>query len=125
MNTIYPDATEAEIDEALHRSMQAFEIFKQLNGKERSRFLHVIADEMGKRAGKILQAAEGETKLAAPRLKTELDRTLFQLRSYGDACAAGQWLDIRINTADTRLSPPRPDLRKLLIPLGPVVVFGA
>jgi NADP-dependent aldehyde dehydrogenase len=58
-------------------------------------------------------------------LLVELKRTLFQLTSYGQACEEGTWLDIRIDTADPERNPPKPDLRKMLIPLGPVVVFGA
>ncbi|MDB5197062.1 MAG: aldehyde dehydrogenase, partial [Flaviaesturariibacter sp.] len=52
-------------------------------------------------------------------------RTLFQLTSYAQACEEGAWLDIRIDTADPARNPPKPDLRKMLVPLGPVVVFGA
>ena len=50
---------------------------------------------------------------------------MFQLTSYADACEKGNWLDIRIDTADPQRTPPKPDIRKMMVPLGPVVVYGA
>ena len=51
-------------------------------------------------------------------------RTIFQLNSYADACERGEWLEARIDTAIPDKNPPKPDIRKMLVPLGPVVVFG-
>ena len=66
-----------------------------------------------------------ETNLPEARLKGELARTIFQLNQYGEAAARGQWLEARIDTAVPDKNPPKPDIRKMLVPLGPVVVFGA
>ena len=52
-------------------------------------------------------------------------RTIFQLNQYADACEKGDWLEARIDTAIPDKAPPKPDIRKMLVPLGPVVVFGA
>jgi NADP-dependent aldehyde dehydrogenase len=47
------------------------------------------------------------------------------LNQYALACEAGDWLEARIDTANPDKTPPKPDIRKMLVPLGPVVVFGA
>lgn len=120
----YPDATAAEVDEALNRSWSAFQAFKKINLKERSAFLHRIATRMEARAAELTAIAAEETHLEPDRLGVELKRTLFQLRSYGDACAAGTWLDLRIDTR-SKMSGHAINLRKMLVPLGPVIVFGA
>jgi NADP-dependent aldehyde dehydrogenase len=115
---IYKDATIAEIDEALHQSWQAFKIYRQKSLKQRAAFLHSIAKELDLMINELIPVAARETNLEEARLQGELKRTIFQLTSYADACEAGAWLDIRIDTT-------KQDLRKMLVPLGPVVVFGA
>jgi len=122
---IYKDATGQEVHEALTQSMDAFRIYKKKNLEERSRFLYTIAKEMDAISVELVAIADEETNLGEARLKVELKRTIFQLNAYADACKKGSWLDIRIDTADASRNPPKPDLRKMLIPLGPVVVFGA
>ena len=121
----YTDATPAEIDLALQASWKAFHIYKEKTLRERAQFLHAIAANLKSNAEAIVKTASAETNLPAARLQNELGRTQFQLTSYGDACAEGTWLDIRIDTSDSNRQPPKPDLRKMLVPLGPVVVFGA
>jgi NADP-dependent aldehyde dehydrogenase len=66
-----------------------------------------------------------ETNLPEARLRGELARTIFQLNQYGEAAQSGEWLEARIDTAIADKKPPKQDIRKMLIPLGPVVVFGA
>lgn len=123
--TVYRDATVDEVNKALEESYRAFLEYRQLTLKQRAAFLVSIAGELEKLEGKIIEVAHRETHLAEPRLKGELKRTMFQLTSYAEACEEGTWLDIRIDTADTNRTPPKPDMRKMLVPLGPVVVFGA
>ena len=125
MTDSYKDATLQEVDEALQKSWQAFQWYRQKNLKERPHFLYTIATELDAISGELLASAHHETHLEEARLKVELKRTIFQLTSYAQACEAGTWLDIRIDTADPNRNPPKPDLRKMLVPLGPVVVFGA
>ncbi|MGV3658092.1 MAG: aldehyde dehydrogenase (NADP(+)), partial [Chitinophagaceae bacterium] len=81
-----------------------------------------IAAGLKENSDALIQTAAAETALDAPRLQTELDRTIFQLTSYADACEEGSWMEVRINTPTD--SQPH-DLRKMLHGLGPVVVFGA
>lgn len=125
MAKTYKDATVREVDEALRRSWAAFRQFRKLNLTERADFLKAIGVELEAISNELVSTANRETNLGEARLAGELKRTIFQLNSYGDACAEGTWLDIRIDTADDQRNPPKPDLRKMLVPLGPVVVFGA
>src|ERR1043165_9701625 len=74
---------------------------------------------------KLLKVTNEETHLSEARLRNERARTIFQLNSYADACERGEWLEARIDTAIPDKTPPKPDIRKMLIPMGPVVVFGA
>jgi 2,5-dioxopentanoate dehydrogenase len=62
-----------------------------------------------------------ETHLPEARLRAEKGRTVLQWRQYADACEKADWMEIRIQKA----KPPAPDLRKMMVPLGPVAVFGA
>jgi NADP-dependent aldehyde dehydrogenase len=92
----------------------------------RAALLDRIAAELSGRAELIVAAADRETALGAARLTGELTRTTYQLRFLGDVARDGGYLDIIIDraTPDTPMGP-RPDLRRMLAPLGPVAVFGA
>lgn len=121
----FTDATIEEVNKALQSSWQAFEVYRNINLKTRAHFLRMIASDLQGLQEEIVQAGMKETNLEHGRLTGEFNRTVFQLNSYADACESGAWLDIRIDTADSNRTPAKPDLRKMLIPLGPVVVFGA
>lgn len=125
MAIMYKDATMQEVNESMQRSWSAFKEYRKKDLKERAQFLKTVAKEMQTVSGKLVSTASRETNLDEARLMVEFNRTVFQLTSYADACAEGTWLDIRIDTADPNRNPPRPDLRKMLVPLGPVVVFGS
>ena len=84
--------------------------------------MHAIAKELENLSDELLQTAHEETHLPEARLRNEKARTIFQLNNYADACERGEWLEARIDTAIPDRNPPKPDLRKMLIPLGPVVV---
>jgi 2,5-dioxopentanoate dehydrogenase len=122
---MFTDATNKEIDIVLQQAWKAFFDYRKLSLKERARFMRCIADELKECGDLLVKTAMVETNLTEPRLKTELTRTVFQLNNYSDFCESGQWMDVRIDTAIAERNPPKPDLRKMLVPLGPVVVFGA
>ena len=121
----YKDATTQEIDAALNQAWQAFHDYRKFSLKQRAAFMKAIATEMQNEIDKLVLTAMSETNLPQPRLQGEAIRTIFQLNSYADACEKGDWLEARIDTAIPTKTPPKPDIRKMLIPLGPVVVFGA
>lgn len=122
---MYKDATIAEVDDILKESWKAFHVYRKLSVKQRADFMRSIGKEIETLGDKLVQAAHQETHLPEARLKSEIARTVFQLKSYGEACEKGEWLEARIDTAMPDRNPPKPDLRKMLIPMGPVVVFGA
>lgn len=125
MNSSIRDFTDQDIDTAIADSRNAFDIYRTKSLLERAALLQTIARNIEKESETLIQTAEAETHLSTARLRTELTRTIFQLNSYAAHCVSGQWLDVRINTADPNRNPPKPDIRKMLIPLGPVAVFGA
>jgi NADP-dependent aldehyde dehydrogenase len=121
---MFKDASTEEIEAAMLQAWQAFPVYSQYSLADRDAFLVKIAEGLEQERGKLVEIAGKETNLTATRLNNELSRTIFQLKSYGAFCRSGQWMDIRIDKA-AESDPPKPDLRKMLIPLGPVVVFGA
>ncbi|MBM3431885.1 MAG: aldehyde dehydrogenase (NADP(+)) [Bacteroidetes bacterium] len=121
----FTDISPEQIDNALERSWQAFQTYRLLPLARRAELLRAIAAELEDMGDAWLKTAQEETHLPEARLRTERARTIFQLESYGLACAQGDWMRVSIDTALPDRNPPRADLRKMMIPLGPVVVFGA
>ena len=122
---MFNDSTIEEINDAMEKAWQAFLLYRKFSLKQRAGFMHAVAKELESLGDELLQTAQEETHLPEARLKNEKARTVFQLNNYADACERGEWLEARIDTAIPDRNPPKPDLRKMLIPLGPVVVFGA
>src|SRR5215813_13955641 len=122
---MFKDSTIDEINLAVENSWNAFHEYRKFSLKQRAAFMHSIAREIENLGDELLQVAGEETNLPEARLRNEKGRTIFQLNSYADACERGDWLEARIDIADPNRNPPKPDLRKMLVPLGPVVVFGA
>ncbi|MGN6604034.1 MAG: aldehyde dehydrogenase (NADP(+)), partial [Ginsengibacter sp.] len=122
---MFKDATSEEIDNAMKDAWNAFHEYRKLPLKSRADFMRAIGEELKKRENELVQSAMKETNLPEARLRGELARTIFQLDQYGAAAESGEWLEARIDTANAEKTPPKPDIRKMLVPLGPVVVFGA
>jgi NADP-dependent aldehyde dehydrogenase len=120
----YKDVEISEIEVLMQRSWKAFHAYRRLSLMNRADFMRNIATEIENLGEELLQVAHEETNLPESRLRSERARTMFQLTSYAEACEKGEWLEARIDTAIPDRNPPKPDLRKMLIPLGPVVVFG-
>jgi len=119
----FQDATIAEIDQVLQESWKAFQVYRKTTLKQRADLMRAIAAELEATGDQLIQVAMQETNLPEARLKNERARTMFQLTSYAAACEAGHWLEARIDTAVPAES--QPDLRKMQVAIGPVVVFGA
>ncbi len=113
------------VDTLMQNAWQAFTIYKKISLKQRATFLRCIALAIEDLGDELIITAAQETNLPEARLKGERARTIFQLNSYADACERGNWLEATIDTAVPDKTPPKPDVRKMLVPLGPVVVFGA
>ena len=122
---MFNDTATAEINIAMQEAWKAFHIYRKCSLKQRADFMRAIAKEIENLGDELLITAGKETNLPEGRLRNERARTMYQLTSYADACEKGDWLEARINTAVNDVTPPKPDIRKILVPLGPVVVFGA
>lgn len=109
----------------MRNAWTAFHIYRKFSLKQRAGFMRAIAVELEACGDELIQAAMQETNLPEARLRNERARTIFQLNSYASACESGDWLEARIDTAIPDKNPPKPDIRKMLAPLGPVVVFGS
>jgi 2,5-dioxopentanoate dehydrogenase len=122
----FQEASPATVERAVAAARQAFETYRDTPPADRASFLRAIADELVGLDDMLISRASGETGLPAGRLTGERGRTVAQLRMFADLIEEGSWVDARIDTALPERTPlPRPDLRRMLIPLGPVGVFGA
>ncbi|MBS1949278.1 MAG: aldehyde dehydrogenase (NADP(+)) [Bacteroidetes bacterium] len=122
---MFRDATIEEINAAAEEAWHAFHAYRKLSLKQRAVFIKNIAIEIEALGPALVKTAMKETNLPEARLQGEKTRTIFQLNSYAEACERGDWLEARIDTGAPGRTPPKPDIRKMLVPLGPVVVFGA
>jgi alpha-ketoglutaric semialdehyde dehydrogenase len=122
---MFNDSTPQEIEAVVQQAWKAFHQYRKLSLKQRAAFMKAVVVELENCGDALIQTAMSETNLPEARLRGERARTIFQLNSYADACEKGQWLEARIDTAISTKTPPKPDIRKMLVPLGPVVVFGA
>jgi alpha-ketoglutaric semialdehyde dehydrogenase len=118
-------ATSDDIDRAANLASQAFHDLSTFGGCDRATLLRGIADNLLGEGATIVERANLETGLPVQRLQAELKRTMAQLNMFADALDEGSWVNARIDEADREREPPRPDIRSMLCPLGPVAVFGA
>lgn len=114
------------VDEALSKAQVAFLSYKNFSGKQRATFLRAIADEIEALGTELVSTAIHETNLPEARIINERGRTTGHCRMFADLVEEGSWVDARVDTAlPNRMPAPKPDMRKMLVPIGPVVVFGA
>jgi NADP-dependent aldehyde dehydrogenase len=91
----------------------------------RAGWLRAIADKLDAHTDELVEIADAETHLGVQRLKGEVARTTGQLRLFADVITEGSYLEAVIDHAVPDATPPRPDLRRILHPVGPVAVFSA
>ena len=121
----FEEASAALVDRALDASDSAFHDYRRLQANDRAGLLDRIAQEIDAIDG-LLDAARAETALPPERLAAERTRTTAQLRMFANQVREGSWVDARIDRARPDRKPlPKPDIRRMLVPIGPVAVFGA
>ena len=126
LDPLFHEANPADADRALHHADDAFQMYRRSSGPQRADFLEIIAEEIEQLGDLLLDRAHRETGLPLDRLTGERGRTANQLRLFASVAREGSWCDARIDTALPQRQPvPKPDLRRMLLPLGPVIVFGA
>jgi NADP-dependent aldehyde dehydrogenase len=127
--TLAPDFAEAgpaEVEQACAAAWAAFDAYRETRLEDRARFLEAIGDHIMQLGQALVDRAVAETALPAARIEGERARTVGQLRLFAQVVRAGEFLDVRVDTAMPDRQPlPRPDLRLRNIALGPVAVFGA
>ena len=114
------------VNKAAEAAEDAFLSYGYSSRADRAAFLRAIADEIEARADAITEIGTQETGLPVARLQGERGRTTGQLRLFADHIEKGDFLDRRFDTAlPDRQPAPRPEIRLIQRPIGPVAVFGA
>ncbi|MFC4870094.1 aldehyde dehydrogenase (NADP(+)) [Negadavirga shengliensis] len=116
----------SQIDLYFQQAQEAFLVFKTLENDKKSAFLEEMASQIDAVRNQLVPTAARESHLPEGRITGELGRTLGQIKLFAKLIAEGSWVEAVIDHADPERSPlPKPDIRRMLRPLGPVVVFGA
>ena len=122
----FSEVTDEEIERALQMAADTFPAFRDASHEAVSGLLEATAEELVGLGDSLIERAMQESGLPKDRLTGERGRTVNQLRMFAQLVAEGSYLDARIDTALPERQPlPRPDIRRMLIPIGPVVVFAA
>jgi alpha-ketoglutaric semialdehyde dehydrogenase len=120
----YDDASDEAVASACAQAARAFPALREPG--TRSRLLRAAARRLRAAAPSLYQTCGRETGLPPARLENELERTCVQLELFAAVVDEGSHVEAIIDTADPDAPvAPRPDLRRMLVPLGPVAVFGA
>lgn len=122
----FHEATGAEIDQAVFLASDAFKTYKNFSGKRKAEFLRAIAQEIEALGDSVIEVYMQESGLPEGRAKGERGRTMGQLKAFATLLEEGSWIEATIDTAKPDREPlPKVDIRKMLVPLGPIAVFGA
>lgn len=119
------ETSPAELDDLCARAAVAARELSGLGRAGRARLLRSMARSLEERRADLVAVADRETALGEQRLNGELTRTCYQLDLFADVAEDGAYLEATIDHAGETPMGPRPDLRRMLVPLGPVAVFGA
>lgn len=118
--------TDTSISSVAAAAAGAARAFAKTSPRERGAALVAVADALDANAAELIAIAMEETGLTEVRLTGEVRRTSWQLRLFADTIVDGAYLDVRLDVADPEyVIGPRPDLRRMLEPVGPVLNFAA
>lgn len=123
---VFHDASVDQVDAAVEAAAHAARALALVDAERRADLLDAIADALEARRPAIVAIADAETALGTVRLEGELSRSTSQFRYFARAVRTGDVVGAIIDPADPDAGPvPRPDLRRMKVPVGPVGVFGA
>ena len=126
LDPVFCEASSADINAAAEAAEAAFVAYAATGPAHRADFLERIAAEIEGLGDTLVKRASRETGLPEGRIRGERGRTVYQLRLFAALVREGSWVDARIDRAMPDRTPlPKPDLRRMYVPLGPVAVFGA
>ncbi|ADD43764.1 aldehyde dehydrogenase (NADP(+)) [Stackebrandtia nassauensis] len=121
----FPPTSDVEVAALASDAAEAAPGFEALGRSGRAALLRAMGAALDARRGDIVAIADAETGLGEARLNGELTRTVYQLGLFADVIEEGSYLEAAIDHAADTPMGPGPDLRRMLVPLGPVAVFGA
>ncbi len=126
LGPLFFKATQGELEKAVEKASEAYKTYRNFSGNKKAKFLEAIASEIESLGDKLLERYVAESGLPLGRAQGERGRTLGQLRLFADYIKEGSWVNAIIDTAQPDRQPlPKPDIRAMERPLGPVGVFGA
>ena len=119
------ETTPEQVDQFARQALAAAGPLDAMGRHGRAGLLDRLADALDTAREQIVAVADRETGLGTTRLTGELTRTTYQLRLFADVLRDGGYLEATIDHAADTAMGPRPDLRRMLVPIGPIAVFGA
>jgi NADP-dependent aldehyde dehydrogenase len=125
VEVVAQETTTAEVERLCAEALAAAPALDAMGRAGRAGLLRALADALEARREDVVAVADRETGLGPTRLNGELTRTCYQLRLFGEVLEEGSYLEAAIDHAGDTPMGPRPDLRRMLLPIGPVAVFGA
>jgi 2,5-dioxopentanoate dehydrogenase len=126
LEPLFHSSSVEDVHYAAQLADEAFVVYSRISGRDKAHFLRRIAENIESCAAELIDRAHRESGLTEKRLQVETARTANQLRMFAQLVGEGSWVNARIDLAQPERTPmPRPDVRSMLRPLGPVAVFGA
>ncbi|OLF09936.1 aldehyde dehydrogenase (NADP(+)) [Actinophytocola xanthii] len=125
VETVGRETSPEEVLARCEAALAAATALDALGRAGRAALLHALAAALEARREGVVATADRETALGPTRLNGELTRTTYQLRLFAEVLTDGGYLEAAIDHPGDTPMGPRPDLRRMLVPLGPVAVFGA
>jgi NADP-dependent aldehyde dehydrogenase len=124
-----PAFTEATLDDvhaAAAAAAAAFAAPALRDDGRRAEFLNEAAARLRGATEEIVAVCRAESGLPEARVRSEHERTWRQIEAFAAVVESGDYVDAIIDLADPDARPiARPDVRRMLVPTGPVAVFGA
>lgn len=125
LDPVANESSPEEVNQIVESSAKAFSYLQAIGREGRAGMLDVIAENLDLNAEELIKAADEETGIGTVRLTGELKRASYQMRFFAEVLREGSYLEATIDTAGDTPMGPRPDLRRILQPIGPVAVFGS
>lgn len=122
----FANATPDEINRAVQAAQEAYTLMRSVPAARLAGLLDAIALAIEAIGDDLLALTDEETGLGIPRLTGERARTTGQLRKFAGLLREGSYVDAIIDSAQPdRVPAPRPSIRRMLVPIGPIAVFAA
>ncbi|KAF2418550.1 aldehyde dehydrogenase (NADP(+)) [Microbacterium sp. B35-30] len=125
MTTAITTTSATELDALAAAAAAAAPVWRAADAATRASWLRAAADALDAHTDELVAIADEETRLGETRLRGEVGRTTGQLRLFASVVEEGSYLELTVDDADASAAPPRPELRRMLVGVGPVAVFSA